>query len=323
MDSIIDSLPYITGLVLLLPGILVLGFRAAFEGRGEGGEPATPNGAGARKGADLNALLIPVCLICWLATFLILGYISWVTGSSTLSILDGELTFRPFVPFFGLLGAMVFVMDLFRGKKTFDIGTEFAMRLVLGPYVAIVMVVLFEDHITFVDLSGPKAQAALAFLSGFLVVLFLQGITERGNELLGRWREGARYQPSEIAKKFQLDMRDDQRLRQDANLKYLGQLRTLPDAVLREKGKEAGLGEGLLLEFKRQLEAERVEGMLGDDAWDKLGKEGVKSARDVAALTPERLNEISDRQSVSRELLETVRAAYQGMAAAWSRPAGA
>lgn len=323
MDQINDALPYITGLVLLLPGIIVLGFRAAIEGRAERGDSAPADGAGAKKAADLNSHLIPVCLICWLATFLALGVISLATGSTTLSILDSDLEFRPFVPFFGLLGAMVFVMDLFRGKKTLDIGTEFAMRLVLGPYVAIVMVVLFEDNIRFVDLSGPKAQAALAFLSGFLVVLFLQGVTERGNELLGRWREGARYQPSEIAKKFGLDMRDDQRLRQDANLKYLGQLRTLPDAALKEKGKDAGLGEGLLVEFKRQLEAERLEGMLGAEAWEKLGTEGLKSAKDVAALTPQRLSEIADRQSLSRELLERVHDAYRELAAAWIRPSSA
>lgn len=318
MEHAGDSLPYITGLVLLLPGILVLGLRSTLIRWAERGRPPIQEAGGDAGRMDLNSLLIPVCLMSWLVTFLILWYVSSYTDGTTLAIFDRELRFRPFVPFFGLLGAMVFVIDLFRGKKAAGFGTEFALRLVLGPYVAIVMVVLFEDNFTFVQLSGPKAQAALSFFSGFLVVLFLQGITERGNELLGRWREEARYEPSEIAAKFKLNMRDDLRLRQEGNLKYLGQLRNLPDSVVKEKGKEAGLGEGLLLEFKRQLEVERLEGTLGNEAWKKLGNEGLKNAKDIVALTQKRLEEVSEKQSVSRDALEGLRKDYQAMVASWN-----
>jgi len=311
MEPNVSSLPYITALVLPLPGIVVLGSRSALEGWQRHARSQSQNASTQEEGPDFDLPLIPVCLGSWLVTFLILWYLSSLTGSTTLAILDSDLTFRPFVPFFGLLGAMIFVIDLFRGKKAAGFGTEFALRLVLGPYVAIVMVVLFEDNFRFVDVTGAKAQAALAFFSGFLVVLFLQAITERGNELLGRWREGARYQPSEIAAKFGLDIRDDLKLTQEARLRYLAQLRTLSDGILKEKGREAGLGDGLLVEFKKRLEEERLEGMLGDEAWKKLSNEGLRTAKDVAALTQERLDEVSGKQGVSLDMLNALRRDYQ------------
>ena len=317
-----DSLSYITGLLLLLPGVVVLTARSALERREEHNRSVTKAATMEKEEKDFNVLLIPLCLACWIATFLTFWLVSWWTGSSSLPIFDRDLTFRPFVPLFGLIGSMVFVIDLFRGKKAAGFGTEFALRLVLGPYVVIVMVVLFQDNFKFVDVTGPKAQAALAFFSGFLVVFFLQGITERGNELLGRWREGFRYEPSEIAAKFkQLRMQDDLRLRQNANLKYLAELRTLPDDMLKDKSKEAGLGEGMLLELKRKLELEHLQATLGEQAWKKLGEVGIETVNDVAALAQQRLVEISEQQGVSQEALDALRKDYQALVKSWKKVA--
>jgi hypothetical protein len=83
---------------------------------------------------------------------------------------------------------------------------------VLAPYVAIVIVIFFGGTFTFIQLTNLESQAALAFFSGFLVVLFLQGLTERGNELLGQWRSDNRYESSEIARKFGLDREEDLKL---------------------------------------------------------------------------------------------------------------
>ena len=266
------SIPYITGLVLLLPGIAVLGFRSISESLSA--KSATPDPATKKEAVDLNPSLIIVSLASWVIAFLGLWAISFLTESTDVAIFGSDLKFRAFVPFFGFLGAMVFVLDLFRGKKT-NQGTEFALRLVMGPYVAIVMVLFFDrENIQFINLEdSSKAQAAVAFLSGFLVVLFLQAITEKGNEFLGRSREASRYSPSEIAKRFELEVSDDQRLKRDANLKYLAQLRTMSDEVLKEKGRQAGLGEGVLVEFKKQLVAEypkhtsQLRGEDGIAAW--------------------------------------------------------
>ena len=41
------------------------------------------------------------------------------------------------------------------------------MRLVLAPYVAIIIVIFFGGTFTFIQLTNLQAQAALAFFSGF------------------------------------------------------------------------------------------------------------------------------------------------------------
>src|SRR5712691_4732093 len=80
-----------------------------------------------------------------------------------------------------------------RGDSRFNTFRELAMRVVLAPYVAMIIVIFFGGTFTFIQLTTLESQAALAFFSGFLVVLFLQGLTERGNELLGQWRSSNRY----------------------------------------------------------------------------------------------------------------------------------
>ncbi len=223
-----------------------------------------------------------------------------------LTFFHPDLEFHLFVPIFGFIGAMIFVIDLFQGREEIERSGEFALRLVLGPYVATVSVLLFQESVTFVDISNTlKAQAALAFLSGFLVTLFLQGLTERGNEILGHWRERFRYEQSQIAEKFDLDREDDLNLRTKASLKYLRQLRTLPDSELEGKSRQAGIGEEFMRTMRRQLREEHLRARLGKETWAKLEAEGVRTVRDVALLTDARIKEIADNQSLDPEALRT------------------
>jgi hypothetical protein len=91
------------------------------------------------------------------------------------------------IPIFGFIGAMIFVIDLFRaGAQNVPDYKEFALRLVLGPYVAIVMVLLFGGTFEIIDLTKLGSQAITSVFSGFLVVLALQTLAEKGTELLGR-----------------------------------------------------------------------------------------------------------------------------------------
>lgn len=176
------------------------------------------------------------------------------------------------------------------------------MRLVLAPYVAIVIVIFFGGTFTFIQLTNLQAQAALAFFSGFLVVLFLQGLTERGNEVLGQWRSDNRYEPSEIARRFNLDREEDLKLRK-ANLKYLAQLQALPEGDLRVLGRQTDLGEGFLVALQRRLSPEHLQACLGQETWAKLNQEGVRTVWDVALLTPERLEQISKNQHIDHDVL--------------------
>ena len=91
------------------------------------------------------------------------------------------------------------------------------------------MLLLFRDN--GVPSTKLETQATVAFFSGFLVVLVLQMLTEKGNEILGQWRSKSRYEPSELAVRFHLDTADDLKLR-EINLKYLEQFRSLPEDEL-------------------------------------------------------------------------------------------
>ena len=116
------------------------------------------------------------------------------TSRKTISAKDGS--FELYIPILGFVGALLYVLDLCRrGREDIPRGTEFGMRLIMGPYVAIVMVLLFANNLGFVDFTSPLARATLAFFSGLLVVVAHQGLIERGNETLGRWRRNSRYMP--------------------------------------------------------------------------------------------------------------------------------
>ncbi|MFQ5881401.1 MAG: hypothetical protein ACE5I9_02850 [Candidatus Methylomirabilales bacterium] len=286
-------------LLLLIPGILVLAFRAFYELLfGE----QSDEGLGEDRG-DPNAWLILVSLFIWIFTLFWLHLRLEEGGTQDLTFFLPDLTVPFFVPVFGFLGALIFMIDLFRrGRKGINVSSEFAMRLVLGPYVAMVIVIFFKETFKFIQLSDVKTQAALAFFSGFLVVLVLQNLAERGNEVLGRWRERYRYEPSEIARKFKLDRDDDLKLK-GANLKYLAQLRSLQPMDLRTRGRQAGFGDEFLQELQRLLQPSTLRSQLSEQMWNVLNQHGVTTLMDVALLTRERIQQICDTVALDEEVL--------------------
>jgi hypothetical protein len=73
----------------------------------------------------------------------ILGGLSY-KGITKYEFLYPSLTFEFYVPLLGFLGALLYVLELSRrGREDINREQEFQQRLILGPYVAIVMVVLF------------------------------------------------------------------------------------------------------------------------------------------------------------------------------------
>jgi hypothetical protein len=296
------------GLLLLIPGIVVLALQAVIdltqdaEGKMRAVKPLDPKSP-PNKWPDPNAWLIIASLVSWGLMFFALCHSMRMNGIESLTFFDPSLSFPLFVPACGFLGALVWVIDLFQQKRpAINTFRQFAMRLVLAPYVAIIIVIFFGGTFTFIQLTNLESRAALAFFSGFLVVLFLQGLTERGNEILGRWRSDNRYEPSEIARKFGLDREDDLKLRK-ANLKYLAQLQAFSEDDLRVLGRQTDLGEGFLVALQSRLRANHLQAQLGQETWEKLNQEGVETIWDVALLTPERLEQISKDQHIDQGVL--------------------
>jgi hypothetical protein len=65
-------------------------------------------------------------------------------------------------------------------------------------------------------LGSHTGRATLAFISGLLVVVVLQGIIERANSMLGNWRRKSENQQSPIAQRFNLNEDEEKRLSPDA-----------------------------------------------------------------------------------------------------------
>jgi hypothetical protein len=237
-------------------------------------------------------------------------------GASKLALFHSSLAFEFYVPVLGFFGALLYVFDLYR-KDPEDIpkGQEFGMRLIMAPYVAIIMVVLFGRDLNFVDLTAPTGKAALAFFSGLLVVVALQGLIERGNEWLGRWRrQRTGYQPSEVAKKFGLDEDDDLKLRK-AGIRFLVQLREQDVAELREKAKKVEFDESLMVGLKKKTEEEEVKleeqhlnKAIGDLVWKRLKKIDVDTVQEFAHLTDPVLQNIAEQEPpIVLDDLKTIR----------------
>jgi hypothetical protein len=174
---------------------------------------------------------------------------------------------------------------------------------VLAPYVAIVTVLLFGGTFQVIDLTRLGPQATAAFVSGFLVVLVLQSLAEKGNELVGQWRTTARYEPSEIGREFGLRMDEDVKL-QKANLKYLDQLGALSEEELRMLAKQTELGEGFLIGLRNRWQrGRRLLAVVGEETRRKLNQEGVRTVEDAAFLSPERIQQIATNQHLDPDML--------------------
>jgi hypothetical protein len=309
-----DPFPY--GLLLLIPAIVILGLRAGLEWRWRQRK---------RDFRDLGLLLIIIAVVLWGGTFFALWWLVGDEGANTLHVFHPNLSFSLAVPIFGFLGSLLFVIDVFQSRTPTDLSSdqiekqnlntsmEFVLRLVLGPYVAIVMVLLFRDTFTFLNVSDHLgAQATVAFFSGFLVTLVLQSLSEKGNELIGEWRSTTRYDPSEIARELNLAMEEDLKLRK-VNLKYLGHLRRLTDDDIVHLAKQSDINEGLLFSLRDEARArrmhdvpllvKRLEERIGTEVWGKLQQEGIKSVWDLAARTPEEIRQIAPKHNIDPEIL--------------------
>jgi hypothetical protein len=286
-----------SALILLFPGIAALGLLAYLSLRWRQ-DPDMQRRVG-------DPALMLASLVLWGATFAALWFLLKSREGSGLHFFHPTLSFALSVPIFGFIGAMLFVIDFFRtgtGAQSAPDYREFALRLVLGPYVAIVMVLLLGGAFQVIDLTKLGSQATVAFFSGFLVVLALQTLAEKGNELLGQWRATTRYEPSEIARQFNLQMEEDGKL-QKAHLKYLEQLRALTKDELRTMAIHTELGEAFLVGLQKRLQEQDLLARLGAETWAKLNQEGIRTIGDAALLSPERIQQVATTQQIDREAL--------------------
>jgi hypothetical protein len=284
-----------SALILLIPGVGVLGVLAYMSLRWRQ-DPDRQRRVG-------DPALMLASLVLWGATFAVLWFLLKSREGSGLHFFHPTLSFSLSVPIFGFIGAMLFVIDFLRtGTGGAPDYREFALRVALGPYVAIVMVLLLGGTFQIIDLSKLGSQATAAFFSGFLVVLALQTMAEKGNELLGQWRATSRYEPSEIARHFHLHMEEDVKL-QKAHLKYLEQLRALSKEELKAMAILCELGEAFLVGLQTQLQEHDLFAKLGMETWTKLNQEGVRTIGDVALLSSDRLREVATLHQLDREAL--------------------
>jgi len=109
---------------------------------------------------DASSLLIFTSLVIGGVTFLILWWNLKDKTSSDMHFFHPGLSFSLAVPIFGFLGSLLFVMDVFlKGKEDTNTCMEFVLRLVLGPYVAIVMVLLFRNTFNFIQISKNSKRS--------------------------------------------------------------------------------------------------------------------------------------------------------------------
>jgi hypothetical protein len=117
---------------------------------------------GKRDFRNLALLLIIIALALWGIAFIALWWMLGEEGTNTLHFFHPNLSFSLAIPIFGFLGSLLFVIDVFQSrmpaalssdqndKRIINTSMEFVLRLVLGPYVAIVMVLLFRDTFSFI-----------------------------------------------------------------------------------------------------------------------------------------------------------------------------
>jgi hypothetical protein len=237
--------------------------------------------------------------------------LAWLSEpySKGIYFFDPEFKFDFYVPILGFIGALLYVLDLCRrGREDIPRGTEFGMRIVMGPYVAIVMVLLFGNNLQFVDLESPIAKGTVAFFSGLLVVIALQGLIERGNEWLGRWRRKSRYEPSDVAKKFGLTEEEDLRLRK-AGILHLPQLREGDERELKIEAEKAGFDENLIVDFKKRLMKQQdLRELVGDSVTARLEDISIETIREFSQLTDRPLKEVAEpRPSLDVERIKVLR----------------
>ena len=222
---------------------------------------------------------------------------SLMHGVTKIQFFNSSLAFEFFVPFLGYLGSILFVFDLFRGEDddTFK-DKEFGMRIIMGPYVAIVIVALFGKEFDIINLDSVTGQGALAFISGLLVIVVIQGIIERANEMLGKWRrKNNPYVASPLAKKFD-PSEDEDKVFGKVGLRHPEQLLMLTIDDLKGKLNTENFDQKMLMAMKRQLESEQLQSEISDLVWNRLKPENVSTIQDFATLSVEKLKQIADEK---------------------------
>ncbi len=292
-------------LVLLVPGMVSLIFtyvkeRCSIKPGKTGAVDLDPNEREAMENPILTAF---VNGLAWAVTFLYFAYAQGLgeAGELKLQLFDPGLPFEFYIPFLGFIGALLFVLNIMRKGKDgkSNLSKDFGMRLVMGPYLAIIMVVLFGQDLGVVDLDTPMAKGGIAFFSGLLAVMALQGLIEKGTEMLGKWREG-HYEPSEIAEKFDLGKEPDLALAQ-IGVAQLVQLREANEEDLKKDAGKAGFDENLITFFKKQLNNEKelekaIEKKSSPIIAARLVNAGVKSVADLPYLSDKTLEQIAAKK---------------------------
>lgn len=313
----IESIGGLWVLALFVPAIVGL-FVPLISTRARLKKEAEDSGAVASPvGGHELTIRIWVALLNGLTWTVVLVIIWWKAvlphNVYMMQLFSPNLTFDFYVPLLGFLGALLYVFDVFRAKDNDRFkGREFGMRIVMAPYVAIVVVALFGKDFEFMDLTSHTGQGALAFVSGLLVVAFLQGIMERTNEFLGRWRKNwMNYKPSPLATKFDLNDEEDLVFR-SAGIRLPEQLLSREESELTAAGKNSDFDAGLALALKRRLEYERLEEKIGEVVWGRLAADGVRTVDAFGALQDVALQKVADMEpklevSVLKELREAAK----------------
>lgn len=234
---------------------------------------------------------------------------SYLQGIHQIQFFHKSMAIEFFVPLLGYFGSLLYVFDIFRGKNDDSVkDKEFGMRIIMAPYVAIVMVALFGKEFDVIDLESETGQGTLAFISGLLVVVVIQGMIERANEFLGKWRRKINpYVASPLAEKFELSEIEDKALG-DIALRYPYQLSMWPDDDLCKKLADVEFDKHLALAMKRSIELDELEAGISDLIWDRLKPIDVNSMQDFSNLSNEALQQIAiEKPQLSEERLFNLR----------------
>jgi hypothetical protein len=232
------------------------------------------------------------------------GVLAWIwhgaagpQGITKVQFFHTSLTFEFFVPLLGYFGSLLYVFDLFRGKDCDKFKEqEFGMRVVMGPYVAIVMVALFGKDLKFINLESFTGQGTLSFVSGLIVVVAIQGIIERANEMLGAWRRQKNpYVASPLAEKFKLNEDEDNALKKIA-LRYPNQLRMWTDDDLCNKLADEEFDEHLALAMKRSVESDQLKADISNMIWDRLKPLNVTTIQDFSTLSNVEIQQVAKKK---------------------------
>jgi hypothetical protein len=236
--------------------------------------------------------------VIWAVVLAMIWYgAAYPNGITKIQFFHSSLTFEFFVPLLGYLGAMLYVFDLFRGKDNDKFKEkEFGMRIVMGPYVAMVVVALFGKDFSIIDLESDTGQGALAFASGLIVVVVFQGLIERANEALGKWRrESSPYTASPIAKKFHLSEDEDNELRK-ISIRHPEQLIMWSAKDLSAKVSETNFDNRYILWMKRYVESEELTKDIGDLIWERLKLVRVTTLHEFANLSNKEIQKFAKKK---------------------------